>query len=127
MRKQYHFRHSDRGLLAWDVHRLIELSCDLPRRPIALSAIAEVDEVYWFDGEGETPTCRKLLLHMALIDEADLSYPVILCAGGRVMDGMHRVMKALKQGFEEIETVQFERDPDPDFVGRRPQDLPYQT
>ena len=31
LRKQYHFWPSPRGLQAWDVHRLIELTSDLPR------------------------------------------------------------------------------------------------
>jgi hypothetical protein len=125
VRKQYHFRPSDQGLRAWDVDRLVELSRDLPRRRVALASIREIDEVYWFDGQDEQPTCRKLLGHMQLIEDADLSYAIILSADGRVMDGMHRVLKALAQGCEEIEAVQFEQTPEPDHIGRKPRDLPY--
>ena len=125
MRKQYHFWPSHGGLMAWEVERLIDLSKDLRRTRVRLSSIREMDEVYWFDDETELPTCRKVLLHMRLINEADLSDPIILGADGRVMDGMHRVAKALLQGREEIEAVQFERDPEPDYVGRRPSELPY--
>ena len=125
VRKQYHFLPSDEGLMAWDVDRLIELSSGLSRSRVALSSIREIDEVYWFDGEDERPTCRRVLRHMRLIDEVDLSHPIILGADGRVMDGMHRVAKALLQGAEEIEAVKFERDPEPDYVGRKPRDLPY--
>jgi hypothetical protein len=125
MRKQYHFWPSDAGLMAWDVDRLIELSNGLPLTRVALSSIREIDEVYWFDGEDERPTCRRVLLHMRLIDEVDFSYPIILGADGRVMDGMHLVAKALLQGREEIEAVKFERDPEPDYVGCNPRDLPY--
>ena len=32
------------------------------------------------------------------IEETDLEYPIILAADGRVMDGMHRVCKALLEG-----------------------------
>jgi hypothetical protein len=60
-----------------------------------------------------------------LIDEADLSFPIILSASGAVMDGMHRVAKAARQGQEAVEAVQFERDPEPDHVGHGPNDLPY--
>ena len=123
MRKQYHFWPSARGLLAWDVHRLIELSQDLPHRRIAVSQISEIDEVYWFDGDRERPTCRKVLLHMKLIQEVDPSFPIILAADGRVMDGMHRVARALLKGREEIDAVQFERTPD--YVDCNPGDLPY--
>ena len=111
--------------MAWDVERLIALSTGLPRTMVALSSIREIDEVYWFDGAKERPTCRKVLAHMDLIDRVDLSYPIILGADGRMMDGMHRVAKTLLQGNEAIEAVRFERDPEPDYVGCRPQDLPY--
>lgn len=125
MRKQYHFWPSPDGLLAWDVERLIALSADLPRRPVDVAAIREIDEVYWFDDADERPTCRKVLQHMRLIQQAELSYPIILGSDGRVMDGMHRVAKALLAGDATIDAVRFERDPEPDYVGRRPQDLPY--
>lgn len=59
------------------------------------------------------------------MDEADLSFPIILSASGAVMDGMHRVARAVLLGRQEIEAVQFERDPEPDHVGKRPHELPY--
>lgn len=125
MRKQYHFWPSDDGLLAWDVDRLIELSKTLRRKRVELNSIREIDEVYWFDHGTQRPTCRKVLEHMRLIGEADRSYPIILGADGRVMDGMHRVARALLEGDETIEAVQFETDPEPDHRGRAPEDLPY--
>ena len=125
MRKQYHFWPSAEGLMAWDVERLIELSKSLPRNTVELTSIREIDEVYWFDDAKQRPTCRRVLEHMRLIDEVDLPYPIILAADGRVMDGMHRVAKALLQGSQVIEAVRFENDPDPDYVGRKPEELPY--
>jgi hypothetical protein len=63
--------------------------------------------------------------HCRLISSADLSYPVILDNSGRVMDGMHRVCKALLQGIDTVAAVQFDVDPEPDYVGRDPDSLPY--
>lgn len=123
MRKQYYFQHSDHGLLAWDVDRLIELTSGLPRKWVPLGQIRELDEE-WF-GEDERPTWRALLEHVRLIEEADLSYPIILSASGAVMDGMHRVAKTLLEGGSGIEAVQFDEDPEPDHVGLGPADLPY--
>lgn len=125
VRKQYHFQPSEKGLLAWDVERLVELSRDLPRLRLTIGSIGEIDEVYWFDGDKQTPTCRRVIEHARLIQEADLSYPIILSAGGRVMDGMHRVGKALLEGRVEIEAVRFAEDPEPDYVGKKPSELPY--
>jgi hypothetical protein len=63
--------------------------------------------------------------HIKLIEEADLSFPIILSASGAAMDGMHRSAKALLQGQEEIRAVQFDQDPEPDHIGLGPDELPY--
>ena len=123
MRKQYYFRPSDRGLLSWDVDRLVELSQSLPRKRVPLSAIRELDEIWVSDDE--PLTWRMIVAHMELIEAADLSFPIILSAAGAVMDGMHRVAKAVMEGREEIEAVQFDEDPAPDHVGLGPNELPY--
>ena len=125
MRKQYHFRQSDKGLLAWDVHRLIELSSGLTAVQVPLSSIQELDEAFWYGLEGDRPTCRSVAMHARLMEEVDLSYPVILSSDGRVMDGMHRVCRAFVLGLKSIPAVRFESDPEPDYIGCRPEDLPY--
>lgn len=123
MRKQYYFQTSNRGLLAWDVDRLVQRAGRLPRKRVPLTAIRELDEV-WF-GDDERPTWRALLEHLRLIDEADLAFPIILSSNGAVMDGMHRVIKAARLGRPEIDAVQFEEDPEPDHVGLGPSQLRY--
>jgi hypothetical protein len=70
-------------------------------------------------------TCRRVVEHARLIEEVDLAYPVILSCDGRVMDGMHRVLKALMNGESHIHVVRFRTDPDPDFVDVNPEDLSY--
>ncbi len=125
IRSQYFFRQSDRGLLAWDVRRLIELSRDFPVVNIPLADISEIDEAHWYAHEGDSPTCRSHLEHMQLIEDVDTRFPIILDRDGRFMDGMHRVCRALRDGDREIPAVQFAVTPDPDYVGRRPDELPY--
>jgi hypothetical protein len=125
MRKQYHFRPSERGLLAWDVDRLVELAADLKPTEVPLSDIRELDETFWYDYGDSRPTCRSVALHAQLMQEADLSHPIILSRSGRVMDGMHRVCRALIEGRTTIPAVRFEEDPEPDYVGRGPDELEY--
>ena len=125
MRKQYHFRRSERGLLAWDIDRLVELSAGFTLIDVPLSEIRELDEAFWFDAEGDEPTCRRVALHAKLMNETDLDHPIILSQNRRVMDGMHRVCKALIEGSETIRAVRFEVDPEPDSVGLAPDKLPY--
>jgi hypothetical protein len=117
MRKQYHLRQSAAGLLAWDVDRLIALTADRAPRAVPLTTIGELDEPFWFGGGGAEATCRAVADHARLIGEADLRYPIILAADGRVMDGMHRVAKAYLEGRDAIWAVQLGVDPAPDFVG----------
>ena len=49
--------------------------------------------------------------------------PLALRKMGRVMDGMHRVVRALRTS--DYQSEQFEGDPEPDYRNRRPRDLPY--
>ena len=123
MRKQYYSTPSDRGNLVWDVDRLVELSRHLPRRHVLLSDIKELD------GEsvegGKPVTWRAFVEHMRLVQETDLAHPIILSASGAVMDGRHRVAKAVLEDREGIEAVQFGEDPPPDYVGVDLDDLPY--
>ena len=95
----------------------------MPRKHIPLTQIRELDERVF--GDGERTTWRAMLEHVALMEAAELSYPIILAADGSVMDGMHRVAKAVREGRGTIEAVQFDEDPAPDHVGRQPDELPY--
>jgi hypothetical protein len=126
IRPQYHLRPSSNGCLAWSVGRLIELSDGLPIQPVDLSTILELDENHWFAFERQVPTVRSILRHLQLIDEADLAFPIILVADGRLMDGVHRVCKAIRQGDTQINARRFRETPSPDFVGRALSDLPYE-
>lgn len=123
MRRQYHSRVVDGRTLIWDVHRLVALTREYPVLEVPLSQIEEIDENYWF--EGEVATCRAVALHAQLIQETDLGYPIILSASGRVMDGMHRVCKALLAHRVTIAAVQFQEDPSPDYIDADIESLPY--
>ncbi len=124
MRKQYNFRPSANGLDAWDVDNLIAASADLPVREVVLDSIADVDTDFWFKF-GPTPTVRRIIDQVRLIQEADLSYPIILGSDGRVMDGMHRIARAILDGRSTIKAVRFIAEPEPDYQDCSPEDLPY--
>lgn len=127
IRPQYHLRKSSQGLLAWDVRHLISKTSGIVPIDVPLSNIRELDETFWFSGEGETPTCRRIAEHAKMIDETSLDYPIILDPDGRVMDGMHRVCKALNLGLNSIPAYQLTELPEPDFIGISPDDLPYES
>lgn len=123
MRAQYHFRQSPNGLQAWDIRKLVQETGHLAVISVPLSDIAEVDENWWFNDK--VPTVRAIADHITLIEDADLSFPILLCPEGRLMDGMHRVAKALALGYISIDARRLRTLPEPDYVGVAPDDLPY--
>jgi len=125
IRPQYHFRETKTGLNAWHVGRLIELTKDLSVRHINPSKIAELHEDHWYFHDSSVPSPMSIIEHARLINECDLTHPVILDSNGRVMDGMHRICRAVLDGKSTVPAVQFENDPEPDFVDCDPYELPY--
>lgn len=123
MRKQYHFRQVGEDTYIWDVHRLVELSQNFAMIEIALTEIQELNESYWFPNTH--PTTQEIIDHIQLVQDADLKYPIIVCADGRLMDGMHRVAKAKLQGQLTLQAVKFEVTPQPDFINVDADDLNY--
>ena len=123
MRKQYHFRKVVEDTYIWDVDQLILQSSNLPVIQVCLDEIKELDEPYWFPNHH--PTTQELIHHFQLIQETELSYPIMLCPEGRVMDGMHRVAKAKMLNLSCIAAVQFTIMPQPDFINVDEDDLSY--
>ncbi|MEM8494244.1 MAG: hypothetical protein AAF916_07145 [Planctomycetota bacterium] len=52
-----------------------------------------------------------------------MAYPILLCHEGRIMDGMHRVLKALNEGLLTIQAKRFPEPIEPDQVGCDPHSL----
>ena len=65
----------------------------------------ELDEDCWFGQK--KPTLREIARHCKKINNASLKYPIILNADGSLMDGGHRLCKAILEGRKTIKTVQF--------------------
>lgn len=124
MRKQYHFWPRQEGLDAWDVDRLILLSEGPPIEQVAIWSIEEIDSIYWFDAT-ERPTVRKIVEHVRLIQEVDISHPILLGPDGGVMDGMHRIARALLEGRDAIAARRLPELPEADYRGCQPDELPY--
>ncbi len=110
-----HHHFGDGQKLTWYVPRIIELARNLPITEAPIESFTEIDSIYWFDGEHKA-TCRNVVDHARRISNADLSRPVILSHTGHVMDGMHRICRALLEGKGSVKVVQFELDPEPDEI-----------
>ncbi len=110
-----HSRTVPGGRAFWFTEKLWRAAEGLPVIRVALSAIAEFDQDCWF-GERHAPTCRAVAEHAQRIQDADLTYPIILSADGRLMDGGHRLAKAWLRGDTDIAAVRFEVDPTPERI-----------
>jgi hypothetical protein len=124
VRKQYHFWPGEDGLDAWDVERLVAMTAAFEVEEVPVAEIREVEHVYWFD-DRERPTVRNVVEHVRLVLEVDTTYPIIIGPDGRVMDGMHRIARALLEGRTTIRAVRLENLPAPDYRNCRPSELPY--
>lgn len=95
------------------VARLWRLTAELPVEDVPIESL-DLDRAVWF--HGRCPKLTEVLKHFEKVLAADLDYPIILSAEGKIMDGFHRLMKARLQGLRTIDVVRFTVDPEPDEV-----------
>lgn len=67
----------------------------------------------WESGDLKIKNFAK---HWKRANETDLNYPVILDDDGFIMDGWHRVAKALFLGLSTIKAVRFDKTPSCDYI-----------
>lgn len=94
----------------WFVSRLIEKTKDLPVQEMPMTAL---NTCYL---QPRSDNMAEFVNHVRKVLDADLKYPIILDDEGYVMDGRHRIAKALLEGHETIKFVRFEETPSPDYV-----------
>lgn len=96
---------SNVGKHQWSVARLIQLSKDFPVMTVPLNHL-NVWAKYDLN-------LRELAGHVKAVMDADLSFPIILDEDGEIMDGRHRIMKAIIEGKKTVKAVRFEENPPP--------------
>ena len=98
----------------WHTERLWELAADLPRFQVEIESFSELDQDCWFGTT--TPTIREVADHCRRINRVDVEAPEIINANGRLMDGGHRIARALLDGRTTVPAVQFAEMPTPDAI-----------
>jgi hypothetical protein len=115
-RHYYATRHGGREEIYY-VERLWKLAESLPVREVPIDSL-DIDKPVWF--HGQCPPLTEVVEHFEKVLSADLDYPLIVSAAGKVMDGFHRLVKARLEGRRTIRIVRFEVDPEPDEVNSVP-------
>lgn len=100
-------KFSDGGK-TWFVSRLIEKAKGLPIQEMPLSGLNT------YNMFPKSATMNEFVSHVKKVNDADLSYPIILDDEGYIMDGRHRVAKAILIGEKTIKFVRFDETPAPD-------------
>ena len=92
------------GRHSWSVARLFELVRELPVMDVPLEHL-NMYNTY------EKLTLREMVMHMKAVLDADLDKPIILDEDGEIMDGRHRLMKAMLHNVPTIKVVRFDANP----------------
>ncbi len=90
----------------FSVARLVELSKNFKVMTIPLDHL-NVYNIY------SDLTLRDMAMHFNAVNNADLKYPIILDEDGEIMDGRHRIIKAMIEGKRSIKAVRFDKNPEP--------------
>jgi len=95
------------GKRCWRVAGLITRANELPVMELPIAALC-LDDIYEVN-------IRELVGHIKLVEAANLESPIILDEDGVLMDGRHRIMRAILEGKETIKAVRFEENPPCDW------------
>lgn len=96
------------GRYEWRVANLITQASNLPVMELPLAGL-QINALY------DVISLREMVGHLKLVEAADLESPIILDEDGVLMDGRHRIMKAIFDGLETIKAVRFEENPPCDW------------
>lgn len=94
------------GAMFWKVARLIKLAESLEPFDIPLKHL-NIYDLY-----PKVNSTLDFVQHVRLILSVNVNCPIILDGEGYVMDGRHRVIRAVLDGAEFIPAVRFEETPD---------------
>ena len=111
MKKRTHvFVHKDGRV--WSVESLIKASENLDVIEFDLSTVSLDDPnfIIW-----DFTRVHDVIVHYKRIRDADLSIPIILRSDGVVMNGRHRIIKALADGIKTLPAKRFINDPESDI------------
>ena len=94
----------------WKTNSLIKATSNFPIFQYDITKI-NIDELLRW----KLVNLRDYLNHYQRVVMADLSNPIILRSDGYIMNGWHRVIKALFENKKTLPARQFKTDPEPDF------------
>lgn len=98
------------GKRGWKTTTLFAKAKNLPVFDVPVAAI----DLHW--NVWNITDTSTFIRHMISVINADLSYPIIFDEDGQLMDGYHRVCKAILENKKTIKAVRFKENPHPDLT-----------
>lgn len=95
----------------WSVAGLIESAKELEPFDLPLCAIYIGSNIF-----APITSAKDLAEHVMRVNAVNMDHPIILDDEGFIMDGWHRVARALAEGRATVRAVRFDKTPDPHFV-----------
>ena len=99
----------------WHTEKLWEATKEFPIIQVEIESLRHLDGVCWFDDDFP-PTLRNVVEHFVRMQHVDTNYPIILDPDGQLLDGAHRVAKAMVRGQTTIQAVRMLEMPPPDEI-----------
>lgn len=94
----------------WKATTLFAKIKDLPVFDVPVAAI----DLHW--NVWNIKDIATFIRHVVSVNKADLSYPIIFDEDGQLMDGYHRVCKAILENRKTIKAVRFKENPAADII-----------
>lgn len=101
--------HYCSGGKKWSNARMLKLAEGKPVVEIPLCALPR-----WYWPWEDNMTLELFIEHMNRVKNADLDNPILIAPHGGIIDGMHRICKAILEGQTTIKAVVFDSMPAPD-------------
>ena len=100
----------------WKARTLWKLSEALPVEEVSLDSFDWTNDNFQCASLSDPPLWRDIGDHTKQILAADLAYPIVISVDGKIMDGMHRILKCYAFGLHTVKAVRFKENPPPDMV-----------
>ena len=103
--------HYCSGGKKWSNARMLKLAEDKEVIEVPVCTLAR-----WHWPWEDTMTLDLFIEHAYRVNNADLNKPILIGPHGGIIDGMHRICKAILEGHSTIKAIVFDSMPAPDGV-----------
>ena len=94
----------------WDVRTLWNSSTKFPIESCPIESITSIDVLMWKTRKNQKFCVEELAHHLRKFLKVDTSFPILLFSDGSLIDGAHRIARAMSNGEETVKVRRFTRE-----------------